>query len=122
MKARAINRRSYMSAHVFMYLLNKLKKCDKMRGLLSILSLFSNEFNKFNNTGARMLDSILHMALKYYCKHVFGVKTSKFYHNRRRCYGHHFIPLHVPEISKPLVVYRFLCMALLHSQKRRHII
>ena len=34
-----------------------------MRGLPSILSLFLNEFNKFNNTGARMLDSIHHMAL-----------------------------------------------------------
>ena len=29
-----------------------------MRGLPSILSLFRNEFNKFNNTGARRLDSI----------------------------------------------------------------
>ena len=25
------------------------------------LSLFRNKFNKFNNTGARMLDSIYHM-------------------------------------------------------------
>ena len=32
-----------------------------MRGLPSILSLFRNEFNKFNNTGARMLDSNYHM-------------------------------------------------------------
>ena len=32
-----------------------------MRGLLSILSLFRNKFNKFNNTRARMLDSIYHM-------------------------------------------------------------
>ena len=29
-----------------------------MRGLPSILLLFRNEFNKFNNTEARMLDSI----------------------------------------------------------------
>ena len=35
-----------------------------MRGLPSILSLFRNEFNKFNNTGARMLDYIYHMILK----------------------------------------------------------
>ena len=47
-----------MSVHV---LLNKLGKRDKMRGLPSILSLFRNEFNKFNNTRARMLDSIYHM-------------------------------------------------------------
>ena len=30
----------------------------KIRGLLSILFLFGNEFNKSNKTGARMLDSI----------------------------------------------------------------
>ena len=35
-----------------------------MRGLLSILSLFRKEFNKFYNTQARMLDSIYHMTLK----------------------------------------------------------
>ena len=35
-----------------------------MRGLSSILSLFRNEFNKSNNTGARVLDSIYHMTLK----------------------------------------------------------
>ena len=32
-----------------------------MRGLPSILSLFRNEFDKFNNTRARMLDYIYHM-------------------------------------------------------------
>ena len=41
-----------MSAHVLLNLLNELGKRDKMRGLLSILSLFCNEFYKFNNTGA----------------------------------------------------------------------
>ena len=46
---------------MFLNLLNKLGKRDKMRGLPSILSLFRNEFNKFNNTRARMLDSIYHM-------------------------------------------------------------
>ena len=49
-----------MSAHVLLNLLNKLGKRDKMQGLPSILSLFRNEFNKFNNTRARMLDSIYH--------------------------------------------------------------
>ena len=48
-----------MSAHVLLNLLKDLRR-DKMRGLLSILSLFRNEFNKFNNTRARMLDSIYH--------------------------------------------------------------
>ena len=50
-----------MSAHVLLNLLNKLGKRDKMRGLPSILSLFRNKFNKFNNTRAGMLDSIYHM-------------------------------------------------------------
>ena len=50
-----------MSAHVLLNLLNELGKIDKIRGLSSILSLFCNEFNTFNNTGARMLDSIYHM-------------------------------------------------------------
>ena len=48
-----VNRGSYMSAHVLLNLLNELGKRDKMRGL--------QEFNKFNNTRARMLDSIYHM-------------------------------------------------------------
>ena len=55
------HRGSYMSAHVLLNLLNELGKRDKMRGLPSILFLFRNEFNKFNNTRARMLDSIYHM-------------------------------------------------------------
>ena len=44
-----------MSAHVLLNLLNKMGKRDKIRGLPSILSLFRNEFNKFNNTGEQML-------------------------------------------------------------------
>ena len=52
-----------MSAHVLLNLLNELKKRDKMGGLPSILSLFCNKFNKFNYTGARMLDSIYQMIL-----------------------------------------------------------
>ena len=56
-----LNRGSYTSAHVLLNLLNELGKRDQMRGLPSILSLFRNEFNKFNNTRARMLDSIYHM-------------------------------------------------------------
>ena len=59
-----IIRGSYMSAHVLLNLLNELGKRDKMRGLSSILFLFHNKFNKFNNTRARMLDSIYHMTLR----------------------------------------------------------
>ena len=50
-----------MHAHVVLNLLNLFGKSDKMRGLPSILSLFHNEFYKFNNTGARMLDSFFHI-------------------------------------------------------------
>ena len=46
-----------------------------MQGLPSILSLFHNEFNKFNNTGARMLHSFYHMTLKLLKNHIIGVKT-----------------------------------------------
>ena len=53
-----------MSAHVLLNLLNELRKRDEMQGLSSILSLFCNEFNKFNNTGAWMLDSFYHTALR----------------------------------------------------------
>ena len=56
-----VNRGSNMSAHVLLNLLNELGKRGKMRGLPSILTLFRNEFNKFNNTRAQMLDSIYHM-------------------------------------------------------------
>ena len=41
----ALNRGSYMSAHVLLNLINELRKRDKMRGLPSILSLFRNKFN-----------------------------------------------------------------------------
>ena len=37
-----------MSPHVLLNLLNELRKRYKMRGLSSILSLFRNDFNKFN--------------------------------------------------------------------------
>ena len=49
-----------MSAHVLLNSLNELWKSNNVQGLPS-LSLFRNEFNKFNNTGAQMLDSIFHM-------------------------------------------------------------
>ena len=48
-----------MSTHVLLNLLNELRKSDKMRGYLDILSLFRKVFNKFNKTGARMLVSII---------------------------------------------------------------
>ena len=55
-----------MIAHVLLNLLNEFGKRDKMRVLPSNLSLFRNEFNRFNNTctRARMFDSIYHMTLR----------------------------------------------------------
>ena len=50
-KAKQRYRGSYMNAHVLLNLLNELRKRDKMRGLPNLLTLFHNEFNKFNNTG-----------------------------------------------------------------------
>ena len=41
-----------MSANVLLNSLKELEKSDKIKGLPSILSLFCNKFNKFNNTGA----------------------------------------------------------------------
>ena len=64
MEQAQIYRGSYMSARVLLTLLNELGKRDKMRGLRSILSIFCNEVNKFNNTRARMLDSICQMTLR----------------------------------------------------------
>ena len=72
---REIHRGYYMSAHVLLNLLNELGKSDKMRGLPSILLLCRNEFNKFNNTVARMLDSIYHRTLKLIEIAFSGVKT-----------------------------------------------
>ena len=47
-----------MSAHVLLNLLNELGEKIRCESLPSILSVLPNEFNKFNNAGARMQDSI----------------------------------------------------------------
>ena len=64
-----------MSAHDLLNLLNELGKRDKM------LALFRNEFNKFNNTRARSLDSIYHnYDIRIILKSHFWRKTSYFCH------------------------------------------
>ena len=50
-----------------------------MWGLLSILSLFSNKFNKLNDTGARLLDSVNHMTLKLLWNQVFLHEKAKIF-------------------------------------------
>ena len=80
-----------LSAHSLLNLFNDLGKRDKMRGLPIILSFFRNEFNKSNNTEARMFYSISHnydikITLKshFLSKYVFILSLCK-----QRCYGRH---------------------------------
>ena len=105
-----------MIAHVLLNLLNELGKRDKMQGLPCILSLFRNKFNKFNNTIERMLDCIYHMTntLKpdFWHKNVIILSLCT-----QRFYGRHNVS------SKSInQKFRFYCMALFHSQKRRRMI
>ena len=85
-------RESYMSAHVLLNLLNELGERDKMRDLQSILSLFRNEFNKFNDTRAQMLDSIYYMTLRLLLDLISAVKNIMILSlYNQRCYRHHNI-------------------------------
>ena len=76
-----------------MNFLNKLGKKIRCKALPSILLVFPNEFNKFNNAGARMQDSIYHMTLK---SHFFFVsfKMSQFRHQKKQSfYGRQCVTL-----------------------------
>ena len=53
-----------MSAHVLLNLISEVGKKIKCKACRAFYRFFRNEFNKFNNTGARELDSINHMTLK----------------------------------------------------------
>ena len=55
-----------MSTHVLLHLLNELKKEIKCEACRAFYLFFRNEFNKFNNTRERMLDSTYHMTLKLF--------------------------------------------------------
>ena len=71
-----------MSAHVLLNLLNELEKKIRCETLPSLLPVFPNEFNKFNNTGARMQDSIYHMTLKSQFISKCCTSTLRFRHNK----------------------------------------
>ena len=74
-----------MSAYVLLNLLNELGKRDKMRGLPSILSLFRNEFNKFNNTRGQMLDDIKITLKSHFCSKnviMLSLCTQRYYSGR----------------------------------------
>ena len=45
-------------------LLNELRNRDILRGLLSIISLFRNEFYTLNNTGVPVLASMYYLIIK----------------------------------------------------------
>ena len=69
-----------MSAHVLLNLLNELGKKIRCEDLPIILSGFPNEFDKFNNIGARMRDSIYHMTHILFAnfarkRHNFAIRT-----------------------------------------------
>ena len=79
-----------MSAHVLLNLLNKLGKRDKMQGLPSVLSLFRNKFNKFNNIRVQMLDSNLSYDIKITLKSHFSRKNLIILSLcMQACYGRH---------------------------------
>ena len=59
-------------------LLNELGKKIRCEAVPTILSVFPNEFNKFNNTGARLQDSIYHMTLKSHFISKFCTKRHDF--------------------------------------------
>ena len=88
---------------------------------LVFLSLLPNSLNKFNNTGAWMLDSIYHMISKILWNCIFGVNTSRFviFYATLKCASLRYVTF---KVCKSVVVYRFQCMVLYHLQTRRHVI
>ena len=64
-----------MSAPVILNLSNEFRKKDKIQGLSRILSLFRNEFNKFNNIRARLLDFIYYMTFILLSNLISPVKS-----------------------------------------------
>ena len=77
-----------MSAYV-LNLLNELREKIKCEALPSILSVSLNEFNKFNNTGARMQDSIYSVSYdtKSSLKSIFISDFAQKCQDSRRLYG-----------------------------------
>ena len=67
-----------VEAHVLFNYLNEFGKKDRMQGLLCSLSLFRSKFNKSNNAGEGMLDSIYHMTLKLIKKIAFLTRKRQY--------------------------------------------
>ena len=110
-----------MSAHVLLNLLNELGKRDKMRGLLSILSLFRDEFNKFNNTGVRMLDYIYHTTLTLILFHIFRVKTGvTIKMNKQQKNPHLRIDSNLRHLSHKIHINEILEISILPNESKIH--
>ena len=63
------------SVHVLLNLLNELVKRDKNARFSEHFISFCNEFNKFNDTGARMLYPIYQITIKlFFLNRVFARK------------------------------------------------
>ena len=56
---------SYMRVHVLLDSLNELEKKIKCEACRAFYLFFCKEFNKFNNTGVPMLDSVYHITFNY---------------------------------------------------------
>ena len=70
---------------MFIEFIKRVGERDKMQGLPSILSLFRNEMNIYNNTRARMLDSIKISLKSHFCRK--NVLIVSLFTQRR--YGRH---------------------------------
>ena len=68
--------KSYQRLQCELNLLNELGEKIRCEPVLSILFVFTNEFNKFNNTGG----SIYHLTLKSHFLRKFCSKMSQFRH------------------------------------------
>ena len=89
-----INRGSYMSAIVLLNSLNELEKKMKCEACRTFYIFFRNEINQFNDTLARMLDSIYHIRLKLIKNIIFDVKNAKTLHSFTQRYnGRQYIML-----------------------------
>ena len=64
-----------MSVYVLLILLNELMEELKCEAYQAFYLFFCNKFNKFNNTGAGMLDSIYHMTLTV-CHAVYALAVA----------------------------------------------
>ena len=79
---------------MFFEFVKRVGKRNKMRSLSSILSLFRNEFDKFNNTGAWILDYIYHMTINYFeIVFVWRINVKILLLCLQHCDGRHYITL-----------------------------